>query len=195
MTGWDLLHAMRLDGPNATTPAIVLSVVADQAAGSAFAIRDYLTKPAEPADLLAALKRAGVTAPAYRKVVVLDGDDDARARIAEVLRRAGYEVFGTHDRGEALRQIERYAPDALVLDLLIDDGNSMSFLAELRSLECGQQLPVFVCTEMQLSRDDTLQLRQVARAIMRKDSDAAHQLLSELRIALGQARLSASVQE
>jgi CheY-like chemotaxis protein len=104
-------------------------------------------------------------------------------------------VFGTHDRVEALRQIERYSPDALVLDLLIDEGKSLSFLADLRALPCGRELPVFVCTEIQLSRDDTLQLQQIARAIMRKDSDAAQQLLSELRIALGQTRSSAAVPE
>jgi CheY-like chemotaxis protein/anti-sigma regulatory factor (Ser/Thr protein kinase) len=190
MTGWDLLRTMRLHGPNAATPAIVLSVVADQATGSAFAIRDFLNKPADPAELLAALRRAGVTTPGHRQIVLLDGDGQQPAPISGMLRQAGYEVFDVGSCAAALQAVDRHAPDALVLDLVMEQREIFSFLAQLRTTPRGKRLPIFICTEMPLTQDHSQQLRQVAHAILGKDAEAAHQLLAELRVALEPAPVS-----
>src|SRR5262249_20151927 len=137
MTGWDLLRAMRLHGPNATTPAIVLSVVADQATGSAFAIRDYLNKPAEPTELLAALCRAGVTTPGHRRIVLLDGDGVEPSPIGGMLQQAGYEVFDVKSCDEALQTVGQRAADAVVLDLVMEQRETFSFLSQLRATQQG----------------------------------------------------------
>ncbi len=187
-TGWELLRMIRTNGPNRATPIVVLSVVADRAAGSAFAIRDYLVKPANDDEILGALRRAGVVVPPVRKIVVLDKDPLTLKAIAATLSEDHYEMFCTSDSSEALRIVEQVRPDALIVDLLAvgatgDEG--FKFLAQLRDAPGGGNLPVFVCTDLQLHRDDTARLLEVARMVTRKGVDAGQSLLAELRSVLG----------
>jgi PAS domain S-box-containing protein len=187
-TGWDLLRMIRANGPNRATPVVVLSVVADRAAGSAFAIRDYLVKPAGSEEILGALRRAGMVVPPSRKIVVLDNDPLSQKAIADALGTDGYEILSTSDSAEALRVIEHARPDALIVDLLAvgaRESDGFEFLARLRDMPGGGSLPIFVCTDLSLHREDAARLLETARMVTRKGSDAGQALLTELRNVLG----------
>jgi PAS domain S-box-containing protein len=194
-TGWELLRMIRANGPNRATPVVVLSVVADRAAGSAFAIRDYLVKPAGSDEILGALRRAGMVAPPSRKIVVLDSDPLALQAVAEALSADGYEMLSASDSAEALRVIEHARPDALIIDLLavgVRESDGFEFLARLRDMPGGGNLPIFVCTDLSLHREDAARLLETARMVTRKGSDASQALLSELRNVLGGGAISFS---
>jgi len=58
--GWEVLAAIRSRALSPEVPAIVVSMVAQNGTDAALPVQDFLTKPVEPAALLAALTRAGV---------------------------------------------------------------------------------------------------------------------------------------
>jgi signal transduction histidine kinase/CheY-like chemotaxis protein len=74
--GRDVLTAIRAAGPNADTPVVVVTVVAEPAALKGLHIHDILTKPVSHERLLASLAAAGV--PANPRVAPPDGRGDGR---------------------------------------------------------------------------------------------------------------------
>ena len=60
MSGWEVLRQARADGLNRTVPVVVVTVLADAGSGVGFAIHDFLEKPVEQHDLLAALELARI---------------------------------------------------------------------------------------------------------------------------------------
>ena len=60
MIGWDVLHAIRMEGANQHTPVIAVTIVAEKEIARGFPIQDYLTKPLSPESLIASLKSAKV---------------------------------------------------------------------------------------------------------------------------------------
>jgi CheY-like chemotaxis protein len=78
-------------------------------------------------------------------LLIVDDDVTTTRGFAKILELAGYCVFTAFDAETGLAVIERYAPDAILLDLripLADDG--LSFLQRMRAHGCGT--PVAIVT-------------------------------------------------
>jgi DNA-binding NtrC family response regulator len=78
-------------------------------------------------------------------LLIVDDDVTTTRGFAKVLEFEGYCVFTAFDAETGLAMIERYAPDAILLDLRIpqaDDG--LSFLQRMRAHGCGT--PVAIVT-------------------------------------------------
>lgn len=71
----------------------------------------------------------------WRAARVLVVDDERHiARFLEfVLKKAGYEVAVAYDGEEALAQVERFAPDAVLLDLVMPKLSGLDVLQRLRA--------------------------------------------------------------
>jgi PAS domain S-box-containing protein len=57
-SGWDVLHKLRVGGPNRDTPVVVITQVKEKQAALGFPIQGILTKPIEMKELLASLEQA-----------------------------------------------------------------------------------------------------------------------------------------
>jgi DNA-binding response OmpR family regulator len=57
MDGWNLLHTIRVEGPNSDTPVIVVTMVKEKGMGIGFDIEAIFTKPIQRAEILETLKR------------------------------------------------------------------------------------------------------------------------------------------
>ncbi|MBI5256981.1 MAG: response regulator [Burkholderiales bacterium] len=105
-----------------------------------------LAAPPAPAPAVA---EAGVPGPEPAdapRVLVIEDDSADRARLAHLLRQAGYRV-DLADSGEAALRLagaRRY--DAITLDLLLPDRSGLDLLAELRSSGRHDEVPVLVIT-------------------------------------------------
>jgi DNA-binding response OmpR family regulator len=67
------------------------------------------------------------------RVLVVD-DERHIARFLEfVLKKAGYEVVVAHDGQQALAQVEQFAPDAVLLDLVMPNLSGLEVLQRLRA--------------------------------------------------------------
>jgi signal transduction histidine kinase/CheY-like chemotaxis protein len=107
-----------------------------------------LTKPVTQESLLATLERV---APGRRRCRVLIADDDRGfvqlvRRMLESSENQTYQVITAYSGREALRQIRRTGPDAVLLDLLMPDMSGFEVLLELRREPHLRELPVIAVT-------------------------------------------------
>lgn len=80
------------------------------------------------------------------KVLVVD-DERHIARVLEfVLRKAGYDVAVAYDGEQALSEVKRFAPDALLLDLVMPKLSGLEVLKQLRADERNARLIIAVLT-------------------------------------------------
>jgi two-component system, OmpR family, phosphate regulon response regulator OmpR len=75
-------------------------------------------------------------------------DDDARltAMVGDYLREAGFEVTTAGSLAQGRQQLQSTGFDALVLDLMLPDGDGLELCRELRSQARTRQLPLLMLT-------------------------------------------------
>ena len=80
------------------------------------------------------------------RVLVVD-DERHIARVLEfVLKKAGYEVAVAYDGEQALSEVKRFAPDALLLDLVMPKLSGLEVLKHLRADQQNARLVIAVLT-------------------------------------------------
>jgi two-component system response regulator MprA len=77
-------------------------------------------------------------------ILVVDDDDSIRRMLIRTLAADGYEVSGVSGGGVALAEIERSAPDLVVLDVGLPDLDGFAVCRRLRAK--GLALPVLMLT-------------------------------------------------
>jgi CheY-like chemotaxis protein len=95
-------------------------------------------------DLLEA--EVDTSAPIDAKVLLVDDEDQLRRVMRDLLERDGYQVTEARDGVEALDQIDRHAPDIIVLDLNLPGLDGYGVLSHLRSRPATAGIPVVVLT-------------------------------------------------
>ncbi|HEU5154698.1 MAG TPA: response regulator, partial [Gemmatimonadales bacterium] len=85
--------------------------------------------------------------PVHGASVLLVDDEDALRRVMkDLLGREGYAVLEARNGVEALDQVDRHAPDVVVLDLNLPDMDGYAVLSQLRSRPATRKTPVIVLT-------------------------------------------------
>jgi type II secretory ATPase GspE/PulE/Tfp pilus assembly ATPase PilB-like protein/CheY-like chemotaxis protein len=79
-------------------------------------------------------------------VLLVDDEDQLRRVMKDLLEREGYRVAEAKDGVEALDEVDRFAPDIIVLDLNLPGMDGYTVLSQLRSRPATQQVPVIVLT-------------------------------------------------
>lgn len=80
------------------------------------------------------------------KVLLVDDEDQLRKVMRDLLERDGYRVEEARDGVEALDQVDRHAPDIIVLDLNLPGLDGYGVLSHLRSRPATEEIPVVVLT-------------------------------------------------
>lgn len=82
--------------------------------------------------------RTASMAPGIPLVLVVDDEDDQRALLATLVRRAGYRVAEVATGEEALEQLDSITPDLALIDLLLPgmDGAALSEQIRARCPRC-----------------------------------------------------------
>ena len=80
------------------------------------------------------------------KVLLVEDEDQLRRVMKDRLEREGYIVAEARDGVQALDQVDRYAPDIIVLDLNLPGLDGYSVLQQLRSRPATRAIPVMVLT-------------------------------------------------
>jgi type II secretory ATPase GspE/PulE/Tfp pilus assembly ATPase PilB-like protein/CheY-like chemotaxis protein len=111
-------------------------------------------------------------------VLLVDDEDALRRVMRDLLARDGYEVVEARTGAEALDQVDRHAPDIIVLDLNLPGMDGYSVLSELRARPATQHIPVIVLTAkgdednevrvFELGADDFLSKPFRARALSKR---------------------------
>ncbi|MGH7655195.1 MAG: ATPase, T2SS/T4P/T4SS family [Gemmatimonadaceae bacterium] len=81
-----------------------------------------------------------------RKVLLVEDEDALRRVLKDLLEREGFTVFEAADGVKALDEIDRAAPDIVVLDLNLPRLDGYGVLSHLRARPATVDLPVIVLT-------------------------------------------------
>ena len=108
-------------------------------------------------------------------VLLVDDEDQLRRVMRDLLERQGYTVVEARDGAQALDEVDRHAPDIVILDLNLPGVDGYSVLSQLRSRPATRQLPIIVLTAkgdednevrvLELGADDFLTKPFRARAL------------------------------
>jgi len=177
--GLDLLARIRSEGPSRTSPVVGVSMAGLPGSAATFAVADVLFKPIRTAEVVAALARLRQS----RRLRVLVVDDDPLARQLMQATLAGMDTTAVCVEGgrQALEEVARQVPDAMILDLMMPEMDGFETLDALRRMPEGARLPVYIWTSMVLSGAEIDRLSRSAIAILGKGGGDLQPLLDNLR--------------
>ncbi len=90
--------------------------------------------------------RRAATIPKGACVLLVDDEDALRRVMRDLLVRDGFDVVEARTGAEALDQVDKHAPDVVVLDLNLPGMDGYSVLSELRARPATKTIPVIVLT-------------------------------------------------
>jgi signal transduction histidine kinase/CheY-like chemotaxis protein len=189
--GWEVLVQLKRDPRTANIPVIVITIADQPAMGAILGADDYLVKPVDKMDLLAAMERClgtRVVQPA-RSILVVEDDAAAREFITELLTAQGHTVTNAADGAQARAQVGTALPKLVILDLLLPEVSGFELLAEWRANPRTADLPVFVLTSKDLSREEETYLRAHAERLFYKQQPWQEALASEVRRAVSSGQM------
>lgn len=79
-------------------------------------------------------------------VLLVEDEEQLRRVMKDLLQREGYTVAEARDGIQALDEVDRHAPDVIILDLNLPGLDGYGVLAQLRSRPATRQIPVMVLT-------------------------------------------------
>jgi len=139
-------------------------------------VQEYLVKPVQRQQLLESIERA---APTAHRILLADDDREAQQLFRRMLRSAGprYAVAQTYDGESTLASLSSDRPDALLLDLVMPNGDGYAVLRAMASNPDLAAIPVIIVSAndprrepvssawLRVSRHQGLTGRDIARCV------------------------------
>jgi DNA-binding response OmpR family regulator len=122
---------------------------------------------------------------AKSKVLLVDDEQAITGNLAPFMRRAGFSVEVAEDGEQALQRVAGFAPDLIVLDVLMPQMDGREALRTLR--QQGNWTPVILLTQVGESSERAMALEEGADDYLNKPFDP-HELVARIRAVLRRAR-------
>jgi signal transduction histidine kinase/CheY-like chemotaxis protein len=178
--GWETLRRLKANAATCDIPVIVVSIIATEQRGGVLGAVDLVDKPVSREQLLETVRRNMVRQSA--RVLVVEDSADARALFDTFLHDlGGLSVRMAGTGREAIRALDEFAPDIIILDLMLPDIDGLEVLRHVRKHPTLGSIPVIVATARNLTPEERGELEQQAHAILSKDGALGHQLRDALR--------------
>jgi HAMP domain-containing protein/CheY-like chemotaxis protein/signal transduction histidine kinase len=185
MLGWTVLNNLKLDGRTRHIPVQILSIEEERQHGLSHGAFSYLVKPATTSELESALdKLKTFVAPHTKRLLVIEDNDRERSSIVELLAHDDIEVVGVATGSEALDALGREPFDCCVVDLRLPDITGFDLLERLQGEPSLREIPIVVFTGKELSEQEEVRIRTVAKSIVLKDVQSPERLLDETSLFL-----------
>ena len=181
--GLEVLLQLKNDPRTSKIPVIVVTIVDQPSVGTALGADEYLIKPVDKATLLAAVERClksrGGAAPA-RTILVVEDDLSTLEVIVELLKAYGYAVSTATDGEQARGCVAHALPELVILDLVLPKMSGFELLAEWRGSPRTADLPVFVLTSKDLTKEEEKYIHAHAESLFRKQNSWREPLIKQL---------------
>jgi type II secretory ATPase GspE/PulE/Tfp pilus assembly ATPase PilB-like protein/CheY-like chemotaxis protein len=129
----------RISAPHAAPP-LGSPVPAASVGGALEFSMDLLEEPALTGEIGSEGRGRGAS------VLLVEDEDQLRRVMKDLLQREGYRVAEARDGIQALDEVDRFAPDVIILDLNLPGIDGYSVLAQLRSRPATRDIPIMVLT-------------------------------------------------
>ncbi len=129
------------------------------------------TLPVAPSDLV---RTPAVSGPLDRRggtVLVVDRDPDVASLVETYLRKRGYEVITARNARDAMELARSSSPDAITLDVMLDDLDGFDLLQRLKEDAATSAIPIVI---LSIVTDEGRGLRLGAADYIEKPIDKKH---------------------
>jgi HAMP domain-containing protein/CheY-like chemotaxis protein/signal transduction histidine kinase len=185
MLGWTVLNHLKQDPATRHIPVQIITLEEERQHGLEHGAFSYLVKPLTTEELEAAFDRViRFTATKIKRLLVVEDEERERLSIQELLGHDDIEITAVSTGAEALEALHRQAFDCVVLDLRLPDISGFDLLEKIHQEEGFRDLPIVVFTGKDLSADEELQLRKMAKSIIIKGVQSPERLLDETALFL-----------
>ncbi|TPG11229.1 response regulator [Rhodanobacter glycinis] len=184
MDGWTVLDKLKADDTTRAIPVHFISATDSSTHGLERGAVGFLTKPVSRESIGTALERLLHFAVGQRRhLLIVDDDAGSRTAVRTMLRADSVQIDEAGSAEEALEKIAHTGYDCIVLDLGLPGMSGLELLEKLADTASGVP-PVVVYSGRELSREETLKLRQYTDAIVLKGARSTEQLFDEVSLFL-----------
>jgi DNA-binding response OmpR family regulator len=88
-----------------------------------------------------------------KKIMVIEDEENVRLVVSLSLKKEGYEVESVATGEEALEKVVDFAPDLIILDIMMPGMDGWEVLGLLKSNELTEKIPVCILTAKGEVRD------------------------------------------
>ena len=185
MLGWTVLNQLKLDPATRHIPVQIVTLEEERQHGLAHGAFSYLVKAPTTEGLEAAFDRIkDFTAPRTKRLLIVEDNDIERQSIVELLGYDDIEMVAVATGGEALEAMLEQAFDCVVLDLRLPDMTGFELLEKMHAEPALADVPVVVFTGKELTAEEQMQLKAMAKSIVLKDVQSPERLLDETALFL-----------
>ncbi|KAF1004225.1 MAG: Sensory/regulatory protein RpfC [Luteibacter sp.] len=187
MDGWTVIERLKADAGTRHIPVHFISATDDSTRGLELGAVGFLTKPVSRESISAAFERLlHFASGRTRHLLVVDDDASARAAVRTLLKDDSVAIDEAASGEEALERCTATAYDCIVLDLGLPGMSGMEFLEHLS--RSGHTPPVVVYSGRDLSREESMRIRQYTDSIVVKGARSPDRLLDEVSLFLHSIR-------
>ena len=196
MDGWTVIERLKENTATRHVPVHFISAVDEASRGRDLGAVGFLTKPVSREAIGSAFDRLLHFAEGHtRHLLIVDDDADSRTALRTLLRQDDIVIDEAGSAEDAFKQLGDTAYDCIVLDLGLPGMSGIEFLERLSA--SGQIPPVVIYSGRELSREESLKLRQYTDSIVIKGARSPERLMDEVSLFLhsfqgGQQRRSAA---
>ncbi len=163
LTGWETLQRLKNTPATAKIPVVILSVLSPSTIREdrhvASAAQGWIQKPFNEGLLLAELSRVLHAGEGPARVLLVEDDIDLASVVIAGFKDVQVRVDHASTREDAMEHCRRAAPDLIILDLTLPDGDGFSLVDWLRQQPELCTLPLVVYSGREVSEFEMKQLQ------------------------------------
>ncbi|TBR40315.1 MULTISPECIES: response regulator [Dyella] len=183
MDGWTVIAQLKDNSKTRHIPVHFISAVDEAGRGRDLGAVGFLTKPVSREAIGEAFDRLMHFAEGQeRQLLIVDDDADSRAAMRTLLKNKDIAIDEVGTAEEALERTASAHYDCIVLDLGLPGMSGIEFLEKVAAT--GSVPPVVVYSGRELSREESLKLRQYTDSIVIKGARSPERLLDEVSLFL-----------
>jgi CheY-like chemotaxis protein len=185
MLGWTVLSRLKQDHSLRHIPVQIVTLEEQRNHGLERGAFAYLSKPVTTDGLEAAFERIkDFTTPRRRELLIVEDDPVERKSLLELLGHDDVNVTTAGTGAEALEVLREQRADCVVLDLRLPDITGFELLEEIQKDPALRDVPVVVFTGKELTEEEELRLRAMAKSVVLKGVHSPERLLDETALFL-----------
>jgi len=180
--GWEILRDLRMDTETEAIPVIIVSMLDNKDLGYSLDADDYFVKPVDKDKLLLRIKElSGIQHGTPNTILIIDDDPKSVKLTSKILEDAGESVLKAFSGREGLDILKHHKPDLIILDLMMPEMSGFEVVDELRRDEATKEIPVFVLTAKEITKEDREALDGHIKRLMTKGNFDKKTLIYEIK--------------